>query len=147
PMAIYWGREGFLLYNDAWRPILGRKHPWALGRSALEVWPEIWDAIALPLENVLATGDATWRGDELLLMHRFGYTEECYFDYTLNPIRGRSGNVEGVLNIVLETTKRVIDERRLKTLRDLGERNLEDAWTAEHACRAAAVTIAENPYD
>ena len=23
PMAIYWGSEGWLLYNDAWRPIHG----------------------------------------------------------------------------------------------------------------------------
>jgi hypothetical protein len=68
PMAIYWGRESVLLYNDAWRPILGDKHPWALGRPAREVWPEIWDAIAPLLSSVLATGEATWRGDELLAM-------------------------------------------------------------------------------
>src|SRR3981081_4459932 len=73
PMAIYWGRESFLLYNDAWRPILGDKHPWALGRGAREVWPEIWEEIKEPFESVLSTGQAVWRGDALLLMKRFGY--------------------------------------------------------------------------
>src|ERR1700761_3973805 len=29
PIAIYFGSEATLLYNDAWHPILGDKHPWA----------------------------------------------------------------------------------------------------------------------
>ena len=56
PMAIYWGSEGWLLYNDAWRPILGDKHPWALGRAAHEVWPELWDTISPLLHSVQTTG-------------------------------------------------------------------------------------------
>lgn len=43
PIAIYWGKDHLLLYNDAWRPIVGDKHPWAIGRPACEVWSEIWD--------------------------------------------------------------------------------------------------------
>ena len=45
PIAIYWGKDLCLLYNDAWSPIPGNKHPWALGRPAKEVWPEIWEEI------------------------------------------------------------------------------------------------------
>lgn len=60
PMAIYWGSEGYLLYNDAWRPILGNKHPDALGKSAYEVWPEIWEEINPLFESVRSTGEATW---------------------------------------------------------------------------------------
>src|SRR5688572_27478391 len=45
PIAIYWGPQLGLVYNDDWSPILGSKHPWALGRPAHEVWPEIWDTI------------------------------------------------------------------------------------------------------
>ena len=45
PIALYWGPELALLYNDAWSPIPGGKHPWALGRPGREVWPEIWDTI------------------------------------------------------------------------------------------------------
>jgi hypothetical protein len=57
-------RERWLLYNDAWRPILGDKHPWALGRPAREVWPEIWSAIEPLFDTVRDTGQAIWRGDE-----------------------------------------------------------------------------------
>jgi hypothetical protein len=100
PIAIYWGKESLLLYNDAWRPIVGDKHPWALGRSGREVWAEIWDSIGPELAGVLATGEATFHNDELLSMHRFGYTEECFFEYTFNPVQGEGGAIDGVLNIV-----------------------------------------------
>jgi PAS domain S-box-containing protein len=142
PMAVYWGEAGLLLYNDAWRPILGRKHPWAIGRPAREVWPEIWDAIAPLFDSVRLTGEATWRGDELLAMQRFGYTEECYFDYTFNPIRGAGGQVEGILNVVQETTYRVLNDRRQRLLRELAAhsgsgKSESDAWNMAMAALAS----------
>src|SRR6266849_10272724 len=46
PISLWWGPELVMLYNDAWRPILGKtKHPAALGRPGIESWPEIWDTI------------------------------------------------------------------------------------------------------
>src|SRR4051794_10259605 len=44
-IAIYWGRELSLLYNDAWSLILGLKHPGALGCPGRDVWPDIWPTI------------------------------------------------------------------------------------------------------
>ena len=108
-----------MLYNDDWSPIAGEKHPWALGRPAREAWPEIWDIIGPLFEQVMTTGEATRRRDQLLPMRRHGFTEECYFDYTFSPVRGEGGEVEGVFNAVLETTTRVVGERRLRTLREL----------------------------
>src|ERR1700712_2569413 len=78
PIAIYWGPELALLYNDPWSPIPGAKHPWALGRPAREVWPEIWDTIGPMFEGVAASGEGTYSEDQLLPMHRRGFTEECY---------------------------------------------------------------------
>ena len=72
PIAIYWGSDNLLLYNDAWRPIVGNKHPWSLGRPGREVWSEIWDDIGPELTSVLATGKGTFHKDELLSMHSFG---------------------------------------------------------------------------
>lgn len=146
PMAIYWGDEGWLFYNDAWRPILGDKHPWALGKASREVWPEIWDAIAPDFDIVRITGQGTWRGDSLLPMQRFGYTEECYFDYTFNPIRGRSGAVEGILNVVQETTERVLSSRRTQLLRALAARTAV-AKNAYAACEAAIAAFATDVAD
>src|SRR5436853_274056 len=76
-----------------------------------------------------------------------GPIEECYFDYTFSPVRGEGGQVEGVFNAVLETTTRVIGERRLRTLRKLGAWETGEARTAEEACQTAAHIIAENPHD
>ncbi|WP_247234800.1 ATP-binding protein [Telluribacter sp. SYSU D00476] len=121
PIALYWGRELTLLYNDAWSPIPGNKHPWALGRPGRQVWPELWDTIGPMFENVIKTGEATRSKDELLPMQRNGYTEECYFDYTFSPIRGEGGSVEGIFNAVIETTYRVISERRTHILQSLVE--------------------------
>lgn len=146
PMAIYWAKEGWLFYNDAWSPILGQKHPWALGKSAREVWPEIWDAIEPDFRTVLERGEATWRSDQLLPMQRFGYTEECYFDYTFNPIRGAAGAVEGILNVVQETTERVLAERRTRFLRELSTATAT-AKSESEACGFAIRAFQSDPQD
>jgi PAS domain S-box-containing protein len=136
PIAIYWGERLGLVYNDEWSPILGSKHPWALGRPAEEVWPEIWDTIGPLFERVIGTGQATRSKDQLLAMHRHGFTEECYFDYTFSPIRGEGSKVGGIFNAVLETTFRVISERRTSLLRDLGEK-LATASRVDEVCTSA----------
>jgi hypothetical protein len=146
PIAIYWGPELALLYNDAWSPIAGAKHSWALGQPARDVWPEIWDTIGPLFQHVMTTGEATRSHDQLLAMRRHGYTEECYFDYTFSPIRGESGHVEGIFNAVLETTERVIGERRLRTVRELAVR-VAEARTAEGACSTAMQTLGNAPAD
>ena len=134
PIVIYWGPDLVVLYNDAYAEILGKKHPWALGRSCREVWSEIWDVIAPMLDRVLATGDATWSEDQLLFLERRGYPEECYFSFSFSPVRGANGGVDGIFTAVIENTRRVLGERRLRTLRDLGA-SLAEAKSAEEACR------------
>ena len=52
-MAIRWGPELVLIYNDAYRPILRNKHPEALGRSLGEVWWEIYPELGPLNESVL----------------------------------------------------------------------------------------------
>jgi PAS domain S-box-containing protein len=112
PIAIYWGEKFTLLYNDAWSTIPGQKHPWALGKPGAEVWPEIWEGLQNEFESVLYEGMSYRRPDAPLYMHRYGYTEECYFDYTLSPIVAIDGTIGGVFNAVIETTYKVINERR-----------------------------------
>ncbi|MER3435324.1 MAG: histidine kinase, partial [Leptolyngbya sp. ERB_1_1] len=146
PIAIYWGTENLLLYNDAWRPIIGDKHPWALGRPAREVWSEIWNTIGPELTGVLATGKGTFHNDELLSMRRFGYTEECYFDYTFNPIQGEKGVVDGIINIVSETTYRVLNDRRARLLREVASKT-GSAKTAEEACALMISTLQSDRAD
>src|SRR3569623_288490 len=61
PIALYWGQELALLYNDAWSPIPGDKHPWALGKPGREVWPEIWAEIGPLYVKVQQTGEGVWQ--------------------------------------------------------------------------------------
>ncbi len=146
PMLIWWGPELVMLYNDAYRPILGAtKHPAAMGQRGRECWPEIWDVIGPMLTGVLARGDATWSEDQLLLLNRNGYVEECYFTFSYSPIRDESGGIGGIFTAVTETTERVLGERRLRTLRALA--GAVEARTTEGTCHRAMDALAENPAD
>lgn len=147
PMLIWWGPQLVMLYNDAYRPMLGStKHPKSMGQSGRECWPEIWDVIGSMLESVLQQGQSTWSDNQLLLLDRNGYIEECYFTFSYSPIRDESGGVGGVFTAVTETTPQVLSERRLRTLRELATHSNE-ATTAEDACKIAAEILATNPED
>ena len=146
PIALYWGPNLALLYNDDWSPIPGGKHPWALGRAGQEVWPEIWDTIGPLFEGVLSTGEGVWQEDELLPMLRHGYVEECYFNFTFSPVRGEDGQIDGIFNAVVETTDRVLSERRLRTLSRMGER-ADTTLSVEAACTSAVGILVENAAD
>jgi len=147
PMLIWWGPELVMLYNDAYRPMLGAtKHPQAMGQRGQECWHEIWNIIGPMLEDVLTSGSATWSDNQMLPLERNGYTEECYFTFSYSPIRDESGGIGGVFTAVTETTRQVLSERRLNTLHDLTEHSAE-AKTAEEVCFIAASTLASNTAD
>ena len=146
PIVLYWGSDLVVFYNDAYADILGKKHPSALGRPCREVWSEIWDVIGPMLDRVLTLGDATWSEDQLLLLERRGYPEECYFSFSFSPVRGGTGGVDGIFTAVIENTVRVLGERRLRTLRDLGA-SLAEASSAEGACSIAAGVLSQSRAD
>ena len=147
PMYIAWG-EGFTqFYNDAYRPILGAtKHPAALGQSTPQCFAEIWDFIGPMFRKALADGEATTLVDQLLALDRNGYVEECYFTFSYSAIRDETGGAGGVFVTVIETTERLLGERRLRCLRELAARTAESK-TVETACARSAEVLAENPHD
>ncbi|WP_436844303.1 response regulator [Streptomyces canus] len=121
PMWMAWGPDLTFFCNAAYRrDTLGQKYPWALGRPASEVWAEIWDDIGPRIDAVLTTGQATWDEALLLFLERSGYPEESYHTFSYSPLRDDAGAVVGMLCVVSEETERVIGERRMATLRDLG---------------------------
>ena len=128
-MWFAWGDELTFFYNDAYRPTLGLKHPWALGRPATAVWAEIWDVIGPRIRSVLSEGVATYDEGLLLFLERSGFPEETYHTFSYSPISDDSGRISGVLCVVTEETDRVISERRMETLRvlaaHLGSTNTE----------------------
>jgi hypothetical protein len=122
PIGIYWGEQRRLLYNDAWRRLIGEKHPGALGAPAGEVFPEAWPSIEPALTGVFATGVAAGSAEDLLPQRLDGQLEDRWFDFSLNPIIGDEGRVEGVLSIGIEITTRILAERREAFRIELDER-------------------------
>ena len=146
PILLWWGRELVMLYNDEYIPMLGAKHPSALGQAGAVCWPEIWGVIGPMLGQVLDKGEPTRSRDLLLTLERKGFPEECYFSFSYSPIRDETGNVGGVFTPVIETTAKVIGERRLKTLRDLASHSAA-MLDADETIRQSAAVLAQNPYD
>ncbi|WP_229070339.1 SpoIIE family protein phosphatase [Actinoplanes sp. DH11] len=147
PMWMAWGPELTFFCNAAYRrDTLGSKYPWALGRSASEVWKEIWGDIGPRIENVLSTGDATWDEGLLLFLERSGYSEETYHTFSYSPLRDDEGALVGMLCVVSEDTERVIGERRMSTLRDLGS-DPSVVRTEQEMLTFAAQQLSRNPKD
>ncbi len=120
-MWLGWGDDLLFFYNDAYIPTLGIKHPTALGRPFREVWAEVYDDVSDQVALV-RSGEATWNKALLLLLERSGYPEETYHSFSYSPLYDSNGAVCGMLCVVSEETERVIGERRLETLRQLGTR-------------------------
>ena len=139
-MFVWWGRHLTNLYNDAYRPFLGEKHPQSLGQSARDVWAEIWDQIGPRTQAVLDRGESTFDEALLLVMERFGYPEETYFTFSYSPVRDERGGVGGIFCAVTDETRRVIGERRLRLLREVAATST-DKHTAEQVCAAAAQCV------
>ncbi len=147
PMYIAWGPEFTQLYNDAYRPILGAtKHPAALGQSTTECFAEIWDFIGPMFRRVMSEGKATTLIDQLLLLERNGYVEECYFTFSYSAIRAETGQPGGVFVTCIETTTRVLGERRMRTQRELAAQ-VTQARSAAEICVQSAEILDENPHD
>ena len=111
PMFLAWGEDLNFLYNDAYGPILGAKHPDALGRPFQQVWPEIWDEVGPLAERALA-GEAVWQDDLPLLMRRNGYDEETWFTFSYSPALDETGKVAGIFCACTETTEKVLAVRK-----------------------------------
>ncbi|MBM2614702.1 SpoIIE family protein phosphatase [Actinoplanes sp. LDG1-06] len=147
PMWMAWGPQLTFFCNAAYRDdTLGSKYPWALGRPASEVWAEIWDDIGPRILSVLATGHATWDQGLLLFLERSGYREETYHTFSYSPLRDDDGDLVGMLCVVSEDTVRVIGERRMATLRDLGS-DPTVVRTEEQALAFAGAQLERNQHD
>ena len=118
-MWMAWGPDLTFLCNDAYRPTLGIKDPWALGARADRVWAEIWPDIGPRIETVLTTGEATYDEGLLLFLERSGFPEETYHTFSYSPLADDHGRINGMLCVVTEETERILGERRVETLRDV----------------------------
>ncbi|WP_207509901.1 ATP-binding protein [Telluribacter humicola] len=146
PMFVWWGRDTLInIYNDAYRFVLGGKHPEMLGKSGRKAWAEIWDELWARAEIVFTRNEGTFDDALLLVMNRYGYEEETYFKFSYNPIPGDKGGTEGLFCVCTEETSRVITERSLTTLRSLAV--IIQTNSLKEIFEASATTIAANNKD
>jgi PAS domain S-box-containing protein len=131
PMFLWWGEEMLQFYNDAYRPSLGEngKHPTALGQTAKECWPEIWDIINPLILQVKTTGKSFFLEDQLVPIFRNGKIEDVYWTFSYSAVHDEGGVIAGVLVVCHETTKKVETMKRLQvaqTALSLSESNLQN---------------------
>ena len=149
PHILWWGPKYVQFYNDAYRPIPGAKHPdRVLGRPASECWDEIWHIIGPLIDRPFQGGPATWNDDIFLEIKRHGFLEESHFTIAYSPVPDETvpSGIGGVLATVHEITDKVVGERRVVALRDLGAR-IGEAKGSEEACAIAAQALARHDKD
>ncbi|HSQ98612.1 MAG TPA: PAS domain-containing protein [Sphingomicrobium sp.] len=113
-IVLFWGPEFVAIYNDAYAPTIGDKHPRALGRPACENWSELWDDLRPLLQSVRDTGRTVVAKDRPFYIERHGYPETVYFDISYSAVTDENGTVAGVLCIVNETTEQVLAHQALR---------------------------------
>jgi hypothetical protein len=128
PSAMYWGREHVAIYNESYTLLAGQKHPQLMGSRYRDAWSEIWSALEDVFDAAFDHATATMKDDDCLFIIRNGFLEETYFSWSIIPLIGDNGTVVGLYNPAFEKTRRKVAERRMLTLREIGERTA----TARH---------------
>lgn len=122
PAAMYWGRDHVAIYNEPYILLAGQKHPSLMGSRYCDAWVEIWDALEEVFDNAYNNAQATMKDDDCLFIMRNGFLEETYFSWSIIPLIGNDGSVVGLYNPAFEKTRRKVAERRMLTLREIGEK-------------------------
>ena len=112
PARTMWGPDFILIYNDAYRPIPGPRHPAALGKAAREVYEESWHVVGPLLENAFATGKTLFYEKLLVPLPTANGIENFYLNYSFNPIF-ESGKIAGLFGPLHDVTAEVVAARRL----------------------------------
>jgi signal transduction histidine kinase len=146
PMFVWWGKDLINIYNDAYQAIVGGKHPWAMGQPAKEVWKEIWDQVSPRAATAINTNEGTYDESLLLIMERNGYPEETYYTFSYSPVPGDNGEPEGIICANTDDTERIISERQLRTLKDLGKAYI-DGMSENQIYQNTIKILQENPQD
>lgn len=121
PIAIYWGDQFTLVYNEAYSKLVGSNHPGMLGKTIQEAWPEngsrlkrIMVSTAMNRRTIV---EDEWRSFMATTDHGL---EELYLKWSVVPIT-ENERVAGFLHPILDTTSVRLWERRMKMLIDMGD--------------------------
>ncbi len=126
PMVLLWGEDGIMIYNDAYSIFAGGRHPALLGSKVREGWPEVADFNDNVMKVGLAGKTLAYKDQELTL-YRSGMPEQVWMNLDYSPVFDESGRPRGVIAIVVETTERVLSQRRLAAASARQHRQFEQA--------------------
>ncbi|QBY50842.1 response regulator [Cupriavidus oxalaticus] len=146
PIWIGWGEALHFFYNDAYKSIIGGKHPGALGQPTAVVWREIWPEIGPLLDTAMTGAEGTFVEQKLLIMERNGYPEETYYTFSYSPVPNDHGGTGGIICANSDDTERVLAERQLNVLRDVAAA-ATDARSWRQACERTMGALASDPRD
>lgn len=125
-MSVNWGPEQTTLYNDGYIPILGTKHPMLFGRPAQELWSEVWGEVG-PMYAEVLRGEGNYFEDLPVALAGRGHEGLSYFCCSHTPLRDAAGAVHGIFTTAVETTRKMLAERRLESEAERWHRMFEQA--------------------
>lgn len=119
PMAIWWGPDLILLYNDAYRDLLSvADRDTAFGQPVKVCFEEYWSLIGPEIEFVLAGRGATWHDNQRITSIQDDKVVERWWSYGYSPIHD-GGSIQGILAVCTELTE---EYRAKNELQQLNER-------------------------
>lgn len=147
PAALFWGEELTMLYNEAYKnEVAGKKHPELMGTSFSGPFKELWDGLAPIFRECARTGQSVRKENDYLPIERYGYLEETFFSWSFTPVYGGTDRILGFYNAPFETTYQTISQRRLRTLRQVGD-ELAKARSIKNFWRCVLDGLQGNPYE
>jgi PAS domain S-box-containing protein len=144
PTRTMWGPEFILIYNDAYRPIPGPRHPAALGKPAREIYGESWHVVGPLLENAFATGETLFYEKLLVPLPTKNGIQNFYLNYSFNPIF-ESGKIAGLFGPIQDVTGEVTTARKLRESEARATRILQSIGDAVIVTDAEALVTHINP--
>ncbi|KAK5016899.1 hypothetical protein LTR60_002184, partial [Cryomyces antarcticus] len=120
PAAMYWGQDKTILYNERYVEVIGKMHPWTMGKTFKTVWVDLLSTFEPVFTKAEETGQSSTTDDAMFFIDRNGYIEETYISWSMIPIGSENGCI-AYYNPVIETTRTVIADRRLSSLLELGQ--------------------------
>ena len=146
PAVLFWGPESVMIYNKPYVKFLGEKHPSALGQSAAIALVEVWEQVDALLQEGRRACKPVQVENALFCLFRHGYTEECYFSSTFLPLVEEDGMVVGFYESVIETTKRIVTDRRAKVLKQIKKQSTQGCSLQEFWDQVKKI-LSEDPRD
>ena len=118
PSALRWGPDLVLIYNDAYGPMLGERHPRTFGKTFAEAPPTSAADSERPERAILAGASGGTVIEDLFLstIQPDGSVTDGYFNIRLSPMPDASApsGVGGVLIALTDVTRRVQAEQALR---------------------------------